>query len=248
MDPVDVVASATSRPFSRSTMSESLPNNKSTKLSLEVESASYLYLGSMETSASSDSKGDVIVRRRRRRQRRLADDGEIIVHRASPSTIPEHQSIHHAHFESDKLSLSAANTLDTALISTMTPETPDWVGTVASAPTTGSAPSPSESIRIPSQTTFSRSRRLKMSKSKDLTSRPKPVLRKHSTAPESCVQPKQTDVLDNVLMDRAFSIRQRLINFEMQELAEEAEKAAESGLEKFVGSASKFGASLSCLR
>jgi hypothetical protein len=242
MDPVEVVASATSRPFSRSTMSESLPNNKSTKLSLEVESASYLYPGSMETSASSDSKGDVIVRRRRRRQRRLADDGEIIVHRASPSTIPEHQSIHHAHFESDKLSLSAANTLDTALISTMTPETPDWVGTVASAPTTGSAPSPSESIRIPSQTTFSRSRRLKMSKSKDLTSRPKPVLRKHSTAPESCVQPKQTDVLDNVLMDRAFSIRQRLINFEMQELAEEAEKAAESGLEKFVGSASKFGA------
>jgi hypothetical protein len=42
-------------------------------------------------------------------------------------------------------------------------------------------------------------------------------------------------------MHRALVIRQNLISFEMQELAQEAEKAAESGLDKFVGSASKFG-------
>lgn len=273
-----------SRPYPRSAIAISTSHHhqgdEPDNSNMNLESASYSYSGSMET--SSERKGDA-VRRRRRRQRRLVDDGEVVsvsVHRASPSTIPEHQSIHHAQFENDKLSLSAAYTSETALMSTMTPETPEWAARVASAPTTGSTMSQSErsetiisphelyqptregiqsgevqlprnSIRMPSPTTATSSssskfsgssRRIKMSKSKELSSKPKPMLRKTSTAPASCVEPKQTDVLDNVLMDRAFFIRQRLINFEMQELAAEAEKAAESGLEKFVGSASKFGA------
>ena len=69
----------------------------------------------------------------------------------------------------------------------------------------------------------------------------RPNLHRYSTAPSSTSPARETNVLDNVLMDRAWLIRQNLISFEMQELAEEAEKAAESGLEKFVGSASKFG-------
>lgn len=69
----------------------------------------------------------------------------------------------------------------------------------------------------------------------------RPNLQRYSTAPSSSSPARETNVLDNVLMDRAWLIRQNLMSFEMQELAEEAEKAAESGLEKFVGSASKFG-------
>jgi hypothetical protein len=41
-------------------------------------------------------------------------------------------------------------------------------------------------------------------------------------------------------MDRALYIRENLRKYEMQELAAEAERAAESGMEKFVGSASKY--------
>ena len=67
----------------------------------------------------------------------------------------------------------------------------------------------------------------------------KPKLGRYSSAPPTAT--KQTNVVDDVLMDRAFIIRQNLMNFEMQELAAEAEKAAESGLERFVGSTSKFG-------
>jgi hypothetical protein len=255
------------RSYPRSRVSESQPSEESCKLNLE--SMAYSYPSSMVA-----CERKIEVARRRRRQRRLADEGEIIVHNASPSTIPENESINHAHFEGDKLSIPLANTLETVLTSTMTPETPDWVGRIQSAPSTGSSILLSETtesfssqeqqrqslregkqlrdahphqnaMRIPPSTplssSFNGSRRLKMSKSKDIASKPKPKLRKTSTAPSSCVTPKQTDVIDNVLMDRAFSIRQRLINFEMQELAVAAEKAAESGLEKFVGSASKFG-------
>lgn len=78
------------------------------------------------------------------------------------------------------------------------------------------------------------------SNSRVLASRPKPKLLKSSTDPSSTAM-KETTVVDDVLMDRAFVIRQNLMNFEMQELAAEAEKAADSGLERFVGSASKFG-------
>ena len=88
-----------------------------------------------------------------------------------------------------------------------------------------------------------------------LASRSKPNLQRHSTAPvmssstmttvnnksTTTNQETTTNVADDVLMDRAFIIRQNLMNFEMQELAAEAEKAAESGMEKFVGSTSKFG-------
>ncbi len=254
MEEIDPVISP--RSYARSSVSVSQPSDESSKLSLESMANSYP--GSMEVC---EKKIEVV--RRRRRQRRLADEGDIIVHRASPSTIPEHQSINHAHFESDKLSISVANTLETVLTSTMTPETAPTTGSTLSLSETTESFSPQEqrqslceglqlgdahsrqnAIRIPPiplSSTFTGSRRLKMSKTKDLSSKPKPKLRKNSTAPPSCIVPKQTDVLDNVLMDRAFSIRQRLINFEMQELAVEAEKAAESGLEKFVGSASKFG-------
>jgi hypothetical protein len=77
-------------------------------------------------------------------------------------------------------------------------------------------------------------------------SQSKPKLQRYSTAPAAPASPpippsRETNVLDHVLMHRALVIRQNLISFEMQELAEEAEKAAESGLDKFVGSASKFG-------
>ena len=47
-------------------------------------------------------------------------------------------------------------------------------------------------------------------------------------------------VVDDALMDRAFYIRENLRKYEMLELAAEAERAAESGMEKFVGSASKY--------
>eukprot|EP00580_Thalassiosira_gravida_P015499 CAMPEP_0201671050 /NCGR_PEP_ID=MMETSP0494-20130426/28465_1 /ASSEMBLY_ACC=CAM_ASM_000839 /TAXON_ID=420259 /ORGANISM="Thalassiosira gravida, Strain GMp14c1" /LENGTH=915 /DNA_ID=CAMNT_0048152283 /DNA_START=376 /DNA_END=3123 /DNA_ORIENTATION=+ len=79
------------------------------------------------------------------------------------------------------------------------------------------------------------------SKPKPVSSRPKPKLKRHSTAPLPTT-PEPTKVVDDVLMDRAFIIRQNLMNFEMQELAAEAEKAAESGLKKFSGSTSNFGA------
>lgn len=79
---------------------------------------------------------------------------------------------------------------------------------------------------------------------KPRSSRPKPKLQRYSSAPaptSSSPKKETTTVVDDVLMDRAFIIRQNLMNFEMQELALEAEKAAESGLKKFVGSTSKFG-------
>jgi len=88
--------------------------------------------------------------------------------------------------------------------------------------------------------TFDGPERLLKPRAKVLASRPKPKLERFSTAPLPTMT-KQTNVVDDVLMDRAFIIRQNLMNFEMEELAAEAEKAADSGLEKFVGSTSKFG-------
>lgn len=67
----------------------------------------------------------------------------------------------------------------------------------------------------------------------------KPNLKRVSTAP-STFQPPKASVVDDELMNRAFSIRENLRHYEMQELAAEAERAAESGQKKFVGSASKF--------
>ena len=97
---------------------------------------------------------------------------------------------------------------------------------------------PSERLLTPS---FDEPRRFPKPKSRGHASCPKPKLQRYSTAPTPTTPSKDTNVLDHVLMDRALLIRQKLIRFEMQELAEQAEKAAESGLEKFVGSASKFG-------
>ncbi|KAL3811592.1 hypothetical protein ACHAXA_010561 [Cyclostephanos tholiformis] len=97
---------------------------------------------------------------------------------------------------------------------------------------------PNELLLTP---TFNERRRFPKPKSGGLASHPKPNLQRYSTAPASPSPFKETNVLDHVLMHRALVIRQNLISFEMQELAEEAEKAAESGLDKFVGSASKFG-------
>ena len=113
----------------------------------------------------------------------------------------------------------------------------------------------------------SQSAKVSKSKVKTLSSpsrrRPKPdLLRRHVTAPtpsssltSSPTRTKQhhyaplshihqsttTNVVDDVLTDRAFIIRQNLMNYEMQELALAAEKAANSGLKKFVGNLSKFG-------
>lgn len=84
------------------------------------------------------------------------------------------------------------------------------------------------------------SERASKSKTKVSAHRQKPKLAKNKSAP-SFSSTKQTNVADDALMDRALAIRQNLMNFEMQELAAEAERAAESGLEKFVGSTSKFG-------
>eukprot|EP00804_Cyclotella_cryptica_P021822 CCRYP_000823-RA/>CCRYP_000823-RA protein AED:0.02 eAED:0.02 QI:0/-1/0/1/-1/1/1/0/760 len=71
------------------------------------------------------------------------------------------------------------------------------------------------------------------------TSLPKPQLKRIHTAP-SPMQSNRSSVVDDALMNRALSIREDLRQYEMQELAAEAEKAAESGMERFVGSASKF--------
>lgn len=97
---------------------------------------------------------------------------------------------------------------------------------------------PSERLLTPS---FDEPRRFPKPKSRGHASCPKPKLQRYSTAPTPTTPSRETNVLDHVLMDRALLIRRKLISFEMQELAEQAEKAAESGLEKFVGSASKFG-------
>jgi hypothetical protein len=60
---------------------------------------------------------------------------------------------------------------------------------------------------------------------------------KRSSTTESAAS---STVVDDVLMDRALYIRENLRKYELQELAAEAERAADSGLEKFVGSASKY--------
>lgn len=66
--------------------------------------------------------------------------------------------------------------------------------------------------------------------------RPKPKYKRSSTVESAA----SSNVVDDVLMDRALNIRENLRRAEMEELAVEAERAAESGIEKFVGSASKY--------
>ena len=75
----------------------------------------------------------------------------------------------------------------------------------------------------------------------NLSSRPKPrLIARRATAP--AVSPsRRTNLADEVVQEKAAHMRDDLKRLEMQELAAEAERAAESGLERFVGSASKFG-------
>jgi hypothetical protein len=63
------------------------------------------------------------------------------------------------------------------------------------------------------------------------------MVKRNSTVPS--FSPPST-VVDDLLMNRALNIRENLRQYEMKELAAEAERAAESGMEKFVGSASKY--------
>jgi hypothetical protein len=72
-----------------------------------------------------------------------------------------------------------------------------------------------------------------------LSSLPKPQLKRIQTAPTT-MQSHRSSLVDDALTNRALSIREDLRQYEMQELAAEAERAAEEGLERFVGSASKF--------
>ena len=69
---------------------------------------------------------------------------------------------------------------------------------------------------------------------------PRPSKPKFKRSSSSYLSTASSNVVDDALMDRAFFIRENLRKYEMQELAAEAERAAESGLEKFVGSASKY--------
>jgi len=71
----------------------------------------------------------------------------------------------------------------------------------------------------------------------NLSPRPSNPKFKRSSTYESATS---STVVDDALMDRALYIRENLRKYEMQELAAEAERAAESGIEKFVGSASKY--------
>lgn len=73
------------------------------------------------------------------------------------------------------------------------------------------------------------------------STRPKPKMKRNSTVPTTTTTDElSSTVADDVLMDRALNIRENLRQYEMQELAAEAERAAESGMEKYVGSASKY--------
>eukprot|EP00956_Cyclotella_meneghiniana_P000736 scaffold786_cov37-Cyclotella_meneghiniana.AAC.4 len=67
----------------------------------------------------------------------------------------------------------------------------------------------------------------------------KPRSKRTQTDP-SMTQRSKTALLDDELMTRALSIREDLRQYEMQELAAEAERAAEEGMERFVGATSKF--------
>lgn len=72
----------------------------------------------------------------------------------------------------------------------------------------------------------------------NLSPRPSnPINYRRSSTYESAAS---STVVDDALMDRALYIRENLRKYEMLELAAEAERAAESGMEKFVGSASKY--------
>ena len=71
----------------------------------------------------------------------------------------------------------------------------------------------------------------------NLSPRPSNPQYKRSSTYESAAS---SNVVDDALMDRALYIRENLRKYEMLELAAEAERAAESGMEKFVGSASKY--------
>lgn len=67
------------------------------------------------------------------------------------------------------------------------------------------------------------------------------ITKRNSTVPTTTKADElSSTVADDVLMDRALNIRENLRQYEMQELAAEAERAAESGVEKYVGSASKY--------
>ena len=66
----------------------------------------------------------------------------------------------------------------------------------------------------------------------------KPQLKRTQTDPSSVIQ--RPSLAEDALMNRALIIREDLRQCEMQELAFEAERAAEEGLERFVGSTSKF--------
>lgn len=72
-----------------------------------------------------------------------------------------------------------------------------------------------------------------------LSSLSKPRLKRIQTDP-SITHRSKTALVDDELMNRALSIRENLREYEMQELAAEAERAAEEGMERFVGVASKF--------
>ena len=75
----------------------------------------------------------------------------------------------------------------------------------------------------------------------NLSSRPKPKLITRGASAPTASPSRRTNLADEVVQEKAAHMREDLKKLEMQELAAEAERAAESGLERFVGSASKFG-------
>jgi len=93
---------------------------------------------------------------------------------------------------------------------------------------------------VPSISAFSSSPNLLNTSSKHRSESPLPTVGENGSPPKSKGK-VETNITDDILMDRAFTIRQNLAINEMKELAFEAEKAAESGMTKFVGSTSKFG-------
>jgi len=91
----------------------------------------------------------------------------------------------------------------------------------------------------PTISAFSSSPNLLDTSSKHRSESPLPTVGENGSPTKS--SQKETNITDDILMDRAFTIRQNLAINEMKELAFEAEKAAESGMTKFIGSTSKFG-------
>jgi len=181
-----------------------------------------------------------------------SDEGNNSVHvRGFPSTPDEQKSLSHEHYcgMRDFVEMGSSGDNSTPLISNQSFRTPPpRRNKLVTVQEFGSEANLRSSLQQPvlrknSSSTFTpvEDSGQKSSHRVNLSSRPKPkLIARRATAP--AVSPsRRTNLADEVVQEKAAHMREDLKRLEMQELAAEAERAAESGLERFVGSASKFG-------